>query len=109
VTTAAPAKKTAAPRKRAAKKAVSTPQTAEQTPTVSVADPDVYVPPTGLAEGFQSDGSGPLLDDRLTPRALENLTELATDGNTNTARKYWIAVLAKYGVTVPFVPVDESE
>lgn len=97
----------ATPRKRAAKKAVSGPQTVAETVTVSQIDPDVYMPPTGLAEGFQGNGNVPL--DRLTPRALENLTELASEGNTNQARKYWISRLARYGVTVPFVPIPESE
>ncbi len=93
--------------KTAARKSTAARVSRSKAAPVVVVDPYVYVPPTGLAEGFQGNGSVKL--DRLTPRALENLTELATDGNTNNARKYWISVLARYGVTVPFVPVDDSE
>jgi len=100
--------KVAAPRKRAARKAVSAPQTVAETAPVTLVDPDVYVAPTGLTDGFVSNGKGPALD-RLTPRALENLTELATEGNTDAARRYWIRRLSQYGVTVPFVSVDASE
>lgn len=89
----------ATPRKRTAKKTVSAPQTAEQKSTVSQVDPDVYVAPTGLTDGFKSNGRGPGLE-RLTPRALENLTELAREGNTEQARNYWTRQLARYGVTV---------
>jgi hypothetical protein len=106
MTTATTAKKTATPRKRVAK-AVSASQTVETAAGVSPDPTDVYVAPTGLSEGFEGNGNVKL--DRLTSRALENLTELATDGNTNPARKYWIRVLAQYGVTVPFVPVAETE
>lgn len=100
----------ATPRKRTAKKTVSAPQA--PVPAVEVDDPQntagwTFTRPEG-ADTFVSTGEGPALD-RLTPRALENLTELATDANTNTARKHWIAVLARYGVTVPFVPVPDSE
>lgn len=79
-------------------------QTAPETVPAVVVDPDTYVAPTALSEGFVSTGVVPL--DRLSKRALENLTELAKEGNTDTARKYWIARLAQYGVTVPFVSVD---
>ncbi len=44
--------KTATPRKRAARKVVA---------------PDVYVAPTGIADGFVSNGQGPTLE-KLTPR-----------------------------------------
>lgn len=117
VTTAA--KKTAA-RKTAAPKvaesvsvpldvvtdALSAPQTDAQTESVTPVDPDVYVAPTALSEGFESNGSIPL--DRLTPRALENLMELATEGNTETARAYWTRRLAQYGVKVVAPVVSET-
>ncbi|QOI67627.1 hypothetical protein SEA_BEUFFERT_260 [Streptomyces phage Beuffert] len=104
--TTATVRKTAAPRKRAAK-AVSAPQT-----TVSATETDdpqnaagwTFTRPEG-ADTFVSNGNGPALG-KLTPRALENLTELATEGNTDPARRYWIRVLARHGVTVPFVSVD---
>lgn len=67
-------------------------------PAVTV-DPDVYVAPTGLSDGFQSTGQGPKLD-RLSARGLENLTELAEEGNTEESRKYWTRVLSQYGVTL---------
>jgi hypothetical protein len=96
------AKKTAtrAPRKTAAKKAVTAPQTSE---TAS----KVVTPVAEPAAASAAPSVGPVKLDRLTPRALENLTELAKEGNTNTSRKHWIGVLAQYGVTVPFVPVAE--
>ncbi|AXH49370.1 hypothetical protein HWB76_gp030 [Streptomyces phage Blueeyedbeauty] len=101
---------TRAPRKTAARKAVSASQTTVS--TVEVDDPQntagwTFTRPVGAAE-FVSTGEGPKLE-KLTPRALENLTELATEGNTDSARKYWIRVLSRYGVTVPFVPVADSE
>lgn len=107
--TTATVRKTATPRKRAAK-AVSAPQTTVS--TVEVDDPQntagwTFTRPVGAAE-FVSTGKGPALD-KLTPRALENLTELASEGNTDSARKYWIRRLATYGVTVPFVPVESTE
>lgn len=97
-------------RKTAARKAVSASQTSVK--AVEADDPQntagwTFTRPVGAAE-FVSTGNGPALS-KLTPRALENLTELATDGNTNTARKYWIRVLSRHGVTVPFVPVADSE
>lgn len=88
------AKRTA---RKTAAKAVSTTQTAEQTASVAPVDPDVYVAPTGLSDGFVSTGNGPALD-RLTPRALENLMDMAKDGNTSQARAYWTRRLAQYGV-----------
>lgn len=99
---------TRAPRKTAARKAVSASQTT--VPAVEADDPQntagwTFTRPMGAAE-FVSTGQGPALS-KLTPRALENLTELATEGNTNPARRYWIRVLARHGVTVPFVPVAE--
>lgn len=100
---------TRAPRKTAARKAVSAPQT-----TVSAVEADdpqntagwTFTRPVGAAE-FVSTGKGPALD-KLTPRALENLTELASEGNTDSARRYWIRRLATYGVHVPFVSVDSE-
>lgn len=88
------AKRTA---RKTAAKPVSATQTAPETATVSQVDPDVYVAPTGLTDGFVSTGNGPALD-RLTPRALENLKDMAKDGNTPQARSYWTRRLAQYGV-----------
>lgn len=88
------AKRTA---RKPATKAASATETASETATVSQVNPDVYVAPTGLTDGFTSNGQGPALD-RLTPRALENLKELATDGNTDQAKAYWTKVLSHYGV-----------
>lgn len=85
------------PARKTAAKAVSATQTTPETATVSQVDPDVYVAPTGLTDGFTSNGQGPALD-RLTPRALENLTELAKEGNTDQAKAYWTKVLGRYGV-----------
>ncbi|WMI33624.1 hypothetical protein SEA_KENREY_262 [Streptomyces phage Kenrey] len=91
------AKKTAAPRKRPAVKAVSVPQTAEQTAPATPVDPDVYVPPTGLSEGFQGDGSVTLAR-KMTRRALGNTVELARSANTEAGRKYWNNSLRTSGV-----------
>lgn len=103
-TTAKPAVKRA-PRKVAAK--AQTTVSATETDDPQNAAGWTWERPQG-ADTFVSTGKGPALG-KLTPRALENLTELAEDANTNPARKYWIRRLAQYGVTVPFVPVNESE
>lgn len=117
VTTAAKktaARKTAAPKGMTSvpldmvEKGESVSQTAPESVPAVVVDPDVYVAPTGLSDGFQGTGNVPL--DRLSKRALENLTELATEGNTETARAYWTRRLAQYGVKVtPVAVVVPSE
>ncbi len=101
--TAVAAKKPVARKTAASQKVVNAPEAVAQTESVTPVDPDVYVAPAALSEGFVSTGVVPL--DRLSKRAVENLTELATEGNTDSARKHWIARLAQYGITVPFVPV----
>ncbi|AXG66330.1 hypothetical protein SEA_ANNADREAMY_251 [Streptomyces phage Annadreamy] len=102
--------KTATTAKRAPRKTAAKAQTAVS--AVSTDDPQnlagwTWERPQG-ADTFVSTGKGPALG-KLTPRALENLTELAQEGNTDSARRYWIRRLAQYGVTVPFVSVDASE
>lgn len=113
------AKKVAAPRKRAARKATAaregTSAVAPEATSITfvsegLSDPTnvagwTFTRPEG-ADTFVSDGTGPALS-KLTPRALENLTFMATDnvtpeseGNTPQARKYWTRVLARHGVTV---------
>lgn len=79
--------------------ATATQTTPETVPAV-VVDPDVYVAPTGLSEGFQGDGSVKLVR-TLTKRGLANLVELAREGNTEQARKFWTnRLLTEYGVKV---------
>lgn len=96
--TVSAAKKTATTaRKRTASKPRTAPQTAPVTVPAVVADPDVYVAPTGLSEGFQGDGSVTLTR-KLNKRAFANLTELAREGNTPAARKYWNGALRRAGV-----------
>jgi hypothetical protein len=115
--TAVAAKKTVARKTAAPKGMTSVPldvvakgdkvtETTPETVSAVVVDPDIYVAPTAVSDGFVSTGTVPL--DRLSKRAVENLTELAKEGNTDSARKHWIARLAQYGITVPFVPVDAS-
>ncbi|QWT30117.1 hypothetical protein SEA_TUNATARTARE_255 [Streptomyces phage TunaTartare] len=64
---------------------------------VVVVDPDVYVPPTGLAECFQGNGSVTLAR-KLSRRALGNTVELARSGNTEAGRKFWNNSLRNSGV-----------
>lgn len=64
---------------------------------VVVVDPDVYVAPTGLSEGFQGDGSVTLAR-KLSRRALGNTVELARSANTENGRKYWNNSLRNSGV-----------
>jgi hypothetical protein len=95
--------------KRAPRKTASKAQTTVS--ATSTDDPQnaagwVWERPQG-ADTFVSTGKGPALD-KLTPRALENLTELAQEGNTDSARQYWIRRLATYGVHVPFVSVESE-
>jgi hypothetical protein len=69
---------------------------AEKTATVAV-DPDVYVGPTGIADGFTGDGSVSL-DRQLNRRALGNITELARTSPTQQGREHWNGVLRRDGV-----------
>lgn len=80
--------KTATPRTRT---------TARKSSPAVVVDPDTYVPPTGLSEGFQGDGSVSLTR-LMTRRAQSNVTELARSGNTDSARSYWNNALRSAGV-----------
>ncbi|QIN94776.1 hypothetical protein PP460_gp026 [Streptomyces phage Muntaha] len=52
--------------------------------------------------GWKSSGTVSLARyERLSDRARANLIELATEGNTESARAYWTRILAtKYGVTL---------
>lgn len=54
------------------------------------------------ARGFKSTGAVSLARfERLSERARANLVELATEGNTEAARRYWTRILAtRYGVTL---------
>lgn len=97
--------------KRAPRKATAKPQTAVS--AVETDDPQnaagwTWERPQG-ADTFVSNGKGPTLD-KLTTRALENMTELAQEGNTETARKFWAGRLARYGVKVEIpVVADDNE
>lgn len=82
--------------KTAAKSTTARVSRSKATPAV-VVDPDVYVAPTGLSDGFKGDGSV-TLDRKLTRRAQTNTVELARSGNTESARKYWNASLRRSGV-----------
>lgn len=82
-------------------------QTASETVPAVVVDPDVYVAPTGLSDGFEGNGSVTLVR-KLSKRALANLTELAREGNTEQSRKYWTARLAEYGVMLTSVAVPAT-
>lgn len=118
--TAVAAKKTAARKTATAKEAApvasdvvvletvaTATQTAPETVPAVVVDPDVYVAPTGLSDGFEGNGSVTLVR-KLSKRALANLTELAREGNTEQSRKYWTARLAEYGVMLTSVAIPAT-